>query len=105
VSPVFSFLSRTFKELNARHGEEISFRGQNTRAVLQSVAPSFDLVQGGYSESGSFNCQILKETVSTPPQSGDAVIYRGRSYSVSKEIREDKSGTAYLITITPRGGG
>lgn len=75
------------------------------RAVLQSVAPSFDLVSGGFSETGSFSCQILKETLPTPPQSGEALIYRGRSYSIAKEIREDKSQTAYLLTITPRGGG
>ena len=103
MSQFLSLLSRARKEANARHGEEITFRGETLRAVLQPIAPSFDLTTGGISQGGEFSCQILKESITTPPQKGEAILYRGRSYIVSKESHEDKSQTAHILTITPGG--
>jgi hypothetical protein len=103
VSQVYRLLSRTYKEANARTGEEVSFRGQTFRAVLAPIAPSFDLTSGGFTQGGEFSCQILVESLATPPHHGESLIYRGRSYSVSKKVNEDKSNTAYLFTIAPGG--
>lgn len=100
-SQAFNLLARAYKTANDWTGEEIIFRGETIRAVLQPIAPSFDLEVGGFTQGGEFNCQILKESVSTPPQDGERLIYRGRSFLIKKEIREDKSHTAHLVTITP----
>jgi hypothetical protein len=99
-SQAFNLLARTLKEANARHGEEILFRGQPLTAVLAPVEPSFDLTTGGLSQGGEFRVQILKTSLSAPPQKGEPILYRTRSYLI-KEINEDKSQTAHLVTITP----
>lgn len=101
MSQAFNLLARTYRAANALTGEDVSFRGQTLRAVLAPIAPSFDLSSGGFTQGGEFSCQILVESLATPPRHGESLIYRGRSYTVSKKVNEDKSNTAYLFTIAP----
>ena len=102
AAAISAFRNQSVRVANSAHGVEVGFRGQTLRVVLAPIAISLDLSTGGLTQGGQFRAHLLAADLATPPQRGEAITYRGRSYTI-KDIAESTSEAEHIVTIAPGG--
>jgi hypothetical protein len=102
AAAISAFRTQSVRAANSAHGVEVGFRGQTLRVVLAPIAISLDLATGGLTQGGQFRCHFLAADLATPPQRGESLTYRGRSYTI-RDIADSTSEAEHIVTIAPGG--
>lgn len=76
-------LAEAFREHRDAFGVSITFGTTTITGIVAESQFTRELVEGGFSEAGTYQCKVLLEDLPGNPVIGSPVVYQDRPFKVS----------------------